>query len=256
MQILNDRLKKVNVSIINDLQHMGNSLSRMGELHGLIGKVYDVLKVDTLTDAHETLGEAFLKLKGSFNELSKVFMNGFVNYFKYQKYQLSSIEELLKAWTQTSTAAESTELKLKQKKEFLFDKKLIGTWDLDKNCHTGVDLLLSNKGIAFREMLPEETNLAYEQKLASGFYANKIIEEFIRINNKDDYNLKKHFIIIAKKCCDIFEEIDVMWADMVAHFTGIKDNVDPNDKKIVKAWEELPENTFEKKARLEAMKNA
>jgi hypothetical protein len=38
-----------------------------------------------------------------------------------------------------------------------------------------------------------------------------------------------------------------MWADMVAHFTKVKDKVDMSDEKIVKAHMEMPENIFDKK---------
>ena len=219
-----------------------------------MARIYTKLKVPTLTDTHETLGEAFLNLKTSCQKMVKLINNDFIKFFRYQKYELSAIEDLLNAWSERRSELSATEKKLREKKDMLFTQKLVAKWGLGPGCKESVDTLLNNRTIAFKEMLPSETSEAHIQRVHYGFYANKIVEEFTRMNKKEEDDIKRHFLKVAKDSCDIFEEINVLWADMVAHFTQIKDVVDPSDEKIVRAHEQLPANTFAKKEELAAMK--
>jgi hypothetical protein len=219
-----------------------------------MARIYDKLKVPTLNDAHETLGEAFLNLKTSCQKMTKLINKDLIKFFRYHKYELNAIEDLLNSWSDKRSELSATEKKLREKKDMLFTQQHLAKWGLGPDCKIPVDTLLNNKIIAFKEMLPNETREAHIQRIHYGFYANKIIEEFTRMNKKEEEDIKSHFLKVARDSCDIFEEINVLWADMVAHFTQIKDVVDTSDEKIVRAHEQLPENTFAKKEELAAMK--
>lgn len=240
--------------MVADLSKVGKTLKMMGEIHSKMARIYDKLRVPTLNDAHETLGEAFLNLKTSCSKMTKIITRDFIKFFRYHKYELGAIEDLLSTWTEKRAELSTTEKKLREKKELLFTQKLVAKWGLGPDCTIPVDTLLNNKMIAFKEMLPAETHEAHIQRIHYGYYANKIIEEFDRMNKKEEDDIKSHFLKVARDSCDIFEEINVMWADMVAHFTQIKDVVDTSDEKIVRAHAQLPENTFSKKEELAAMK--
>ena len=221
-----------------------------------MARIYNKLKVPTLTDTHETLGEAFLNLKSSCQKMVELINKDFIKFFRYQKYELNAIEDLLNAWSEKRSELSSTEKKLREKKDILFTQKLVAKWGLGPECKVSVDTLLNNKIIAFKEILPSETSEAHIQRIHYGFYTNKIVEEFTRMNKKEEEDIKSHFLKVARDSCDIFEEINVLWADMVAHFTQIKDVVDTTDEKIIRAHEQLPPNTFAKKEELAAMKKS
>lgn len=246
-------MKELNNSLAADLNRVAASLRRMGEIHSAIAKTYEGLDVNTLTDVHETLGEAFLKLRSSCITMRKLILSDFVQFFRYEKYELNAIEDLINSWSDKRNDMNKTEKKLREKKDQLFTQQLVAKWELSPNCKIPVDTLLKDKAVAFREMLPKDTQEAQNQRILFGYYSNKILEEFLNINKKDESEIKTHFYSVARKSCDIFEDINVMWADMVAHFTEIKDHVDTSDEKIVQAHALLPPNAFEKKARLLAM---
>jgi hypothetical protein len=246
-------MKVLNKNLAADLNRLAASLRRISEIHCAIGKTYSALDVEPLTDVHETLGEAFLKLRSSCIMMRKIVMADFINFFRYQKYELDSVGDLLNDWAAKQAELARLEKKLTDKKEQNFNTKQVAKWELNPDCKIPVDTLLNDKGIAFKEMFSTETKEVHNQRLIYGYYANKVLEEFLRLNKKDEEEMKEHFFDVAKKSCNIFEEINVMWADMVAHFTQLKEKLDTSDEKIVRAHEQLPPNAFEKKARLAAM---
>eukprot|EP00826_Nyctotherus_ovalis_P002690 TRINITY_DN10542_c0_g3_i3.p1 TRINITY_DN10542_c0_g3~~TRINITY_DN10542_c0_g3_i3.p1 ORF type:complete len:320 (+),score=96.48 TRINITY_DN10542_c0_g3_i3:99-1058(+) len=248
------RMKELNKILAADFNKLAATLRKTSEIHSLIGKTYDILDVNPLTETHETLAEAFLRLRSSCITMRKTILSDFIQFFRYQKFELNSVEDLLNDWSSRQSEMAKLERKLKDKKELLFAQKEVAKWELKPDCTTPVDTLLNNKEVAFREMLPRETQEAHSQKVAYGYYANKVLEEFLRLNRKDEDETKKQFSEVAKKSCNVFEDVNVMWADMVAYFTQVKDHIDTSDEKIVKAHEQLPPNAFEKKARLAAMK--
>lgn len=247
-------MKELNKILAADLNKTAATLRKISEIHSLIGKTYSTLDVSPLTETHETLAEAFLRLRSSCITMRKIILSDFIQFFRYQKFELRSVEDLLNDWASKQAEMAKLERRLKDKKELLFAQKEVAKWELKPDCIIPVDTLLNNKEVAFKEMLPRETQEAHSQKVTYGYYANKVLEEFLRLNRKDEDETKRQFSEVAKKCCDVFEDVNVMWADMVAYFTQVKDHIDTSDEKIVKAHEQLPPNAFEKKARLAAMK--
>jgi len=246
-------MKELNKNLAADLNRVAATLRKMSEIHSAIGKIYHTLDVQALTDAHETLGEAFLKLRSSSITMRKIVLGDFIDFFRYQKYELNAMEDLLNNWSSKRAELAKLEKKLTDKKELHFEGKQVAKWELRPDCKIPVDTLLNDKVIAFKEMFPTETKEAHEQRIIYGYYSNKLLEEFLRLNKKNEEEVKTHFYNVAKKSCDVFEEINVMWADMVAHFIQVKEQIDTSDQKIVRAHEQLPPNAFEKKARLTAM---
>ncbi len=237
------------MTLVSDLGKLGNTLQRISQVHNMISKIYATLDEHATADTYGTLGSSFEKLNASCQEMRKLVHQDFGKFFRYYKHELGAVEELVAACAEKKANLIRTEKKLAEKKELLFTQKSVAKWEVESGCQIPVDTLLKNKVIAFKEMLPGETREAHRLRIQYGYYCNKVLEEFMRINKKDDEDIKDHFLKVAKKSCDIFEDINVMWADMVAHFARIKDKVDTSDEKIVQAHAELPQNMFEKKTK-------
>lgn len=231
----------------DDLAKIGTTVQRIGQVHNVMSKLYTSLEEGQMADLHETTGESFEKIHQSVTEMRKIVFTDFNKFFRYYKNELSSIEELLMRCDARKSSLVKAEKKLKERKDALFAQHTIEKWGILPSCKEPVDTLLNNKVIAFREMLPTETAEAHKMRIHYGYYANKVLEEYMRINKKNSEEIKEHLLKTAKKNCNIFEDINVMWADMVAHFANIVDKVDNSDEKIVKAHAELPKNMFEKK---------
>ena len=244
----------LNSSLMADLGKLSGTLQKINQVHGAIAKIYTALDESSRADTHGTIGGVFEKISLSCKELREIVNQDFGKFFRHYKYELNSMEELLHACGERKQNLEKGEKKLRDKKETLFNQQLVAKWDLEPGCPITIDTLLKNKVIAFKEMLPGETHETHKLKVNYGYYCNKVLEEFMRINKKDDEEVRDYFIKVAKKSCDIFEDINVMWADMVAHFARIQDHVDTSDEKIVQAHAELPQNIFEKKGKTEAGK--
>ena len=87
-------------------------------------------------------------------------------------------------------------LKLKAKKETLFQEKKVEKWGLDRDELDNQLLLFKDKELSLSKMLPEETKQVDDAKKLYGSYLNSLIEEYQRIRK---LNTKRH-----KEACSKF----------------------------------------------------
>ena len=75
-----------------------------------------------------------------------------------------SIEDLISTWSDKRNDMHKTEKKLREKKDQLFTQQLVAKWELNPDCKIPVDTLLTDKAVAFKEMLPKDNQEAQNQK--------------------------------------------------------------------------------------------
>lgn len=212
-----------------------------------MGNIYGTLAEESMMDIFISLGGVFEKLNKSCIAMHNIVKEDIKKFFHYYEYEQKSISDLFEKANEQKLLLLGTERKLRERKDELFISKQITHWNLDSKCQVSIDSLLHNKREAFKEMLPKETEISWNTRVYYGYFLNKIMEEYMRINQKQENEIKSHCLSLSKKCCDVFEEINVMWADLVAHFTNVQDEFDPNDEKIRKAYEEMPPIFFKER---------
>ena len=163
-----------------------------------------------MTDTFSTLSGSFEKIKKSCSELSLVAMQDFSRFFQYYKYETKSTEELINTCRAMKQNLIKSEKRLRDKKDALFIQKQVVKWELDPKCKVTVDTLFNNKPIAFKEMLPNETKETAKQRTLYGYYCNKVLEEFMRINKKDAQEIQAHCLKVARGNCEIFEDVNLI----------------------------------------------
>jgi ribosomal protein L34E len=181
----------------------------MEKLYTYISKVYTTVDEEDMTDTFTTLSGSFEKIKKSCGELAVTAMNDFSKFFQYYRYEVGAVEELINTTRVMKQNLIAKEKKLRDKKDSLFVQKQVAKWELDPKCKVPVDTILNNKPIAFKEMLPNETKEMAKQRMYYGYHCNKVLEEFMRINRKDSDEIQAHCLKVAKKNCEVFEDVTV-----------------------------------------------
>ena len=93
---------------------------------------------------------------------------------------------------------------LKLKKEDLFKKpQTIMKWELDPKEKIDKNDLIKNKDLALEKIVDKETNNVNNQKQIYGFYLNRIIVEYERMQNVNAERHLKETISIFEKLTDI-----------------------------------------------------
>ncbi len=182
-------------------------MQRIGQVHARIGEVYGKMNEGQTADVFETLSQSFKKIHTSCSVLKKSAVKDHAKFFQFYKYELNSIEELLQKCMERKSELVQTEKRLRQKKESLYSQQLVAKWKIDPNCKITIDVLLKNKAVALREMLPDETKECNHLRIVYGYYCNKVKEEFMRTSKNDETDIKAHCLQMAKSNCNIFEDV-------------------------------------------------
>ena len=193
--------------MVSDLGKLSITLNKISAVHNTIAKVFEAIEEGEMADAHGTLGAAYDTLDKSCISLQKSAAYEFSRFFQFFRYELNSIEELLNTAADKKANLIRAEKRLKEKKDVLFAQKSVEKWRVEPGCTIPIDTLLKNKSIAFPEMLPDETRETNKLRLVFGYFSNKVLEEYTRVNKKDAEDIKAHFLKVAREQCNTFEDV-------------------------------------------------
>jgi hypothetical protein len=173
MKQLNNEMNIVN-NRINEISNIFNNLYIISEKHNYYS---------TIIQAFKNSSEFFKYFYETNKKNLEIIFINFREYFKYIKNIYRGLKENTNTIEQAKNIFNSTENKLKAKKESLFTKGETSKWGLDSNDKTDINTLLNNKALAFEKMLHKENKNLKCIKNNYGFYLNKGLNEFERIRN-------------------------------------------------------------------------
>jgi len=109
------------------------------------------------------------------------------------------------SWKSLELTYSSAVKKLTEKKELLFTQRRIDHWHLKDKCTYTVETLLTNKVIAFTEMLPDETQEIVKMEEKLGYYSNTLLEEYQRVSGENNKNFRASLAEVVTTRCRTFE---------------------------------------------------
>jgi hypothetical protein len=215
-------LKNVNKAIAASFGKLSASIIKAGLLYQKISTIYSNLDSAAnselflhMYDGHSRLGELYKTLR-------EEFLNQFGDFYAFYGNEITSVEELLAKRRSIGESMDIMEKKLYKRKELKFEKKETGTWELEPSALANIGAIMSDKSLAFLEILPKESNELRRTKMFYGYYSNKIVEEFSRILAKNEYDFKIQF----EKTSAIFIErelhIKQIWAETLEKLKQIR----------------------------------
>jgi hypothetical protein len=107
------------------------------------------------------------------NPLKEEVLGQFGDFFTFYMNEVTAYEELLMKKKSVDEQMENAERKLAKKKEQRFEFKNTATWELDSSSLCKGEQILIDKGLAFREMLPRESQEGRRLRMVYRYYTNK-----------------------------------------------------------------------------------
>ena len=186
-------------TISNIIDKIATTCSQMSQAYGLMGS-FGIL--ETL----DAMGDSFKKLKEPCNYLEDSISTNFDRVFRYYNKEMVVINNLAKEITEKRNQYINYKTKLAKKKETQFNQKSIELWQIQNNCQYSKDQLLKDKGIAFSVMFPGETQEEARLNRISGYYLNKMNEEYHRLNEINTKDFMNQCIKFSSVNSDIFSK--------------------------------------------------
>ena len=140
-------------------------------------------------------------------------------YFRYLKNELIATHDLIARVDYNQNVFKKADDRLNSKKEDLFNKKDITKWEIAEKDSDKVQQFLNDKNIAFKKMLPRDTNNVINLKYTYGFYLNRMIDEYERIRLLNGVRHKQFVNSFCKKNTDILTDLHVSVADLIAYYS-------------------------------------
>lgn len=225
-------LKACNKAIANDFEKLAETIAKTGTSYHKIANAYNSLNCKDHSVLFMFMGDLHQKLSDAYKTIKENYLVNFCEFYKFYKHETESLEELLTVQKTMFDNFITNEKKLWKKKETLFEQKNIVKWKLDSSLTTSVESLLKNKGIAFVEMLPDETNDIQKLKMVYGFYSNKLMEEFARIISKDKAVIKEHYETIPSLFMEREMHLQKIWSELFKKTKALQ--LDPDDLSRIK----------------------
>jgi len=210
LDILNDEL------MIN-IQNTSNTLSQISQIHANIAESFSSAGAAGMFEQFVALGDVFGKISEMCKQIQGVYSLNFDKFYKDYTKQFNATDELLREWSQFLQYYQKLEKRLADKKEELFLKKQLDTWELKEDCQYPVEMLKKNKEIAISQMLPNETNEVLKTKELYGYLCNKVPEEFKRVWANNEKDFREHFSGVAQMCSGLFDRIKFLWSDLAVY---------------------------------------
>eukprot|EP00826_Nyctotherus_ovalis_P013293 TRINITY_DN1356_c0_g4_i1.p1 TRINITY_DN1356_c0_g4~~TRINITY_DN1356_c0_g4_i1.p1 ORF type:complete len:398 (+),score=92.63 TRINITY_DN1356_c0_g4_i1:628-1821(+) len=208
-------LQNHNKNIAADMEKLGLDLGLTGGAYAIIGTTFEAMGdswhsvlFNHMSDAHKRLGDIY----GVFKE---VFLAEVASFYRFYKYEMSALEELVAAQKAAGVSMNVLEKRLWSKKESRFGQKNLATWELEASSLASAENLLTNKPLAFQEMLAKETAEVRKSRMMYGYYTNKVKEEYHRIIKKDRDLTLKQFERIPTLTIKHEEDILEAWNDLL-----------------------------------------
>lgn len=191
-------MNKLNKTMAIQIDALSNTMVKQINTYNEILTNYRALNQNEIATPFESLQLAFSKLHTSYLQTQKMIVEVFKPVEKYFGLELQALEGRLQEIKSLQSSLVSSERKLREKKNLLFTQQEFKKWELPTDCSVSMELLYSNKAVAFKEMLPKETMEINKVRKMHGYLCNKAKEEFNRINIKNRDLLSVSLFLTSK----------------------------------------------------------
>jgi len=215
-------LKVTNQNIAEELDRLSHSFNKIAVLYQRLSSLYLTIEDRTHGDLFFNMSGGAASLGEAYKGYKKEYSDNLGDYYSFYCREIIAIEELLQIQRSTGEHMEAAEKKLRKKKEQKFELRNTATWELESSAFANAGMLLDNKEIAFKEMLPKETRDTQRIRILYGYYSNKVIEELERILRKDERDFKNHFIKSIEIFIEREEYIKKMWTKLLDRIKSVE----------------------------------
>lgn len=189
------------------LSGVGRTLGEISGLQEKTAEVYENLNEVSLGGIYRGMKEAIDKLNYTFKYFERYIKKEVLLNLGYSELEMKALTSLTKQWQASKTQAALLKNKLESRKAVLFSKKLIDQWQLASDCKESQENLLNSKELAFKYMLPLETQEVTKFKDIYGYYSNRLKEEFKRICSKSLSGIRKQSEELIEESSARLEEV-------------------------------------------------
>ena len=249
-------LKKINTTIKLLKDDLINASTKLKE----IAQNWNLLKKNAISFGEkEDVYRSYEELNSMFENLSLyISKQNYIIYVYLREYFLfvSKNFHSFKGFVHTAENLKNSFYKslknLKAKKEDLFKKpETIGKWEIDPKDKTDRKSLLANKTLALEKMLYKDTANVNNQKQMYGFYLNRIISEYERMNKVNGEEHLKGLIKLFEKQTNTTSDFITGLADNSTSLTILQKGGQKIEKKKEKKEKNAQEEDFEDELSLE-----
>ena len=236
-------LKKINSTIKLLKEDLLNASERLKE----ISQNWNLLKKNAISFGEkEGVYRCYEELNSMFENLSLYIsrQNYMIyvylrEYFMFVSKNFHSMKGFIHATENLKNNFYKSLKNLKTKKEDLFRKpETFGKWEIDPKDKTDKNTLTSNRTIALEKMLYKDTANVNNQKQMYGFYLNRVISEYERMNKINSEEHLKGLIKLFEKQTNYTTDFMTGLADNSTSLTmvkkGEKNSVKKKERKVQK----------------------
>ena len=208
---LNENLKLLKTQIENITLKIDEIAQIWVELCKTSTKYFDN---DDIILTYDEMNKLFTNWSESLKKHNNIIHIDIREYFKYVKNNFKSMKDLIYIVETNKNTFNKNERNLINKKEELFKKADVNKWELDNNDKNNGTIFLQDKNAALMKMIPKETNNVINMKKEYGYYLNRIIDEYERLNSINSFLHKKNLINACEKIIEIYGDFQRATADI------------------------------------------
>jgi len=214
-------LKAINTAIAADFDKIAYSMTKAAIVYQKMNSIYSSLNCWKTAELYIHMCDGYSRLGEAYKVIKDEFSTYFGDFFSFYNNEMQAVEELLGRRKAMGETMESAEKKLFKKKEQKFEQKNTATWELGPSALANLNSLLTNKVLAFQEMFVKESDEARRYRIYYGYYTNKIIQDFDRLQKKNEGPFKKHFMEASGILIEKIEKVRQIWSDMMSRIKDV-----------------------------------
>ena len=212
---LNENLKLLKTQIENITLKIDEIALIWGELCKTSTKYFDG---EDIIQTYDQMSKLFTNWSDALKRHNTVIHVDIREYFKYVKNNFKSMKDLVYIVDTHKNTFTKNERYLINKKEDLLRKGDINRWELDAHDKDNISRLLQDKNLAFKKMIPKETNNVINMKKIYGYYLNRIIDEYERLKSINSFLHKKNIANACEKIIEIYGDFQKGTSDIHNYF--------------------------------------
>lgn len=215
-------LKTISKGIAFEFEKLSCTVGRASTIYQKINLIYNTLGRKTHGELFMHMSDGYLRLCEGYKMIRDELSDCFGEFYGYYSNEIGALEELLQKRKSTHELMDASEKKLLKKKESKFEQRNTSTWELEPSALNNIGSLLNDKALAFKEMLPKESQETRKLRMYYGYYSNKIIEEFKRVEDKNEEPFKLRFIKAGELMIEREEKLVKIWTDILTRVKDVK----------------------------------
>eukprot|EP00826_Nyctotherus_ovalis_P059399 TRINITY_DN8254_c0_g3_i1.p1 TRINITY_DN8254_c0_g3~~TRINITY_DN8254_c0_g3_i1.p1 ORF type:complete len:324 (+),score=133.21 TRINITY_DN8254_c0_g3_i1:666-1637(+) len=161
-------LKKVNKTMAADFEKLSTSMARAGYLYHRLNEIFRSLNVKGYDELLQRMHEGHSRASEVYKSVRNDVLEQFGDFFRFYANEVAAYDELLMRKKNVGEQMDSLERKLAKRKEQKFEVKNTATWELDSSALVNSEHLLTDKVLAFKEILPKESQEARKLRMLYG----------------------------------------------------------------------------------------